>query len=183
METKPTQDQGEISAEVCELYVLRDPLTGKIRYAGKANNSKKRLASHIRDSRRRDYPVYRWIRKLAANHLVPMVEVVKQTANWRTDEKELIAVLRAREEPLLNVADGGDEPHCPIEIRRANGGKLSKHLADPISRRVWEIKRQIARGLRNGEITNETRAKLRYAAWKHSDLFGVWLNIPDRVEP
>jgi hypothetical protein len=50
---------------------LRDPATNEVRYIGKANDSMKRLKTHIRDSRRRNTPVYSWIKKLASKGLVP----------------------------------------------------------------------------------------------------------------
>jgi hypothetical protein len=48
-----------------EIYSLNDPYTYKVRYIGKAKDSQKRLKSHIRDSKRRNTPVYQWIRSLA----------------------------------------------------------------------------------------------------------------------
>jgi hypothetical protein len=52
-------------------------------------------------------------------------------ANWRQLERFLINGFRERGKILFNVADGGDEPHCPIEVRRANGRKtMAKRLRD-----------------------------------------------------
>ena len=50
--------------EKVEIYALLCPNTKDVRYIGKANDSEKRLKSHIRDSRRRNTPVYCWIKKL-----------------------------------------------------------------------------------------------------------------------
>lgn len=165
-----------------EIYALCDPRTGEIRYIGKANNSQKRLQAHLRESRR-DYPVYRWIRKLAQEGLAPAMKVLEHAEDWREAERRLIALSRARGDRLLNVVDGGDEPHCSIEVRRENGRKVAKiRQISPFQRRVFELKRAIGNALREGRVSNEARAKLRLAAQKRPDLFGRYANLPDRVE-
>lgn len=108
-----------------EIYGLIDPGTGALRYIGKANNSHKRLASHIRDSRRRSTPVYAWIRKLADFGLEPdlLVLSICGDESWQWEERRLIASARSQGLRLLNVADGGDEPHCPPHVRAMNARK------------------------------------------------------------
>jgi hypothetical protein len=110
-------------AGVCEIYALCDPESGDIRYIGKANNAAKRLAGHIRESKRRDTPVYRWIRKLGGKSLVPAMVVLETVPSddWKSAEKRLIASHRLSGTRLLNVAEGGDEPFCPHEVRVRNG--------------------------------------------------------------
>jgi hypothetical protein len=115
-----------------EIYGLLDPGTGELRYIGKANNSRKRLASHLRDSRRRDTPVYRWIRKLLSKGLAPELVVLAECDDWKAKEIELIAKARGFGFRLLNVADGGDEPHCPMEVRRKNGRKSAAKRNDVV---------------------------------------------------
>jgi hypothetical protein len=51
-------------SETAEIYGLLDPRDGKLRYIGKAVCAAKRLKSHLRDARKRDTPVYRWINEL-----------------------------------------------------------------------------------------------------------------------
>jgi hypothetical protein len=166
-----------------EIYALCDPSTGAIRYVGKANNSRKRFAQHLRDCRRRNSPVHVWLRKLAASGLTPSLRILALTFDWRKSERELIAVLRARGEALLNVAEGGDQPYCSPEQRAINGRKLAAAIhSDPVRRRVWEIKRAVSSALREGYISNASRAKLRTAALKRPDLFAAFATIPDRVE-
>ncbi|CAJ0803088.1 hypothetical protein LMG18090_04388 [Ralstonia mannitolilytica] len=168
---------------MAEIYALRDPRDGAIRYIGKANNAVKRLASHLRDSRRRNTPVYCWIRKLAESGMVPRLEVLEQADDWAEAERRLIALSRARGDRLLNVADGGDEPFCPREVRAENGRKVAAmRQIDPMQRRIWEIKRALSCALRDGYLSNAARAKLRLAAAKRPDLFGLWAAIPDRAE-
>lgn len=116
--------------EIVEVYGLFDPRDGALRYIGKARCARKRLASHQRDSRRRDTPVYRWFRKLSALGCVPHVQVLERGADWPEIERRLIAQARARGERLLNVADGGDQPGCPPEVRSSNAERLNARLRD-----------------------------------------------------
>lgn len=109
--------------EEAEIYGLFDPESGELRYIGKANNSAKRLKSHLREVRRRKTPLYNWLAKL---ELPPIVEVLERTCNWREAETRLIAEHRAKGTRLLNIADGGDEPHCPKSIRADNGRMAAK---------------------------------------------------------
>lgn len=112
---------------VSTIYGLTDPRDGAIRYIGKANNAKKRLAGHLRDSRRRRTPVYAWINKLRALGMAPgLVEMAQcEGDDWKDQERRLIAEHRPSGR-LLNVAEGGDEPHCPVEVRRENGRGAAK---------------------------------------------------------
>src|ERR1700753_3270619 len=104
-------------AETVEIYALRDPETNEIRYIGKANNSQARLKSHLRDARTRRTPVYSWINSLLRRGLSPDMIVLETCGPdvWKEREIALIAQYRAASSRLLNVADGGDEPFCPIE--------------------------------------------------------------------
>lgn len=112
---------------MASIYALCDPDTAEVRYIGKANDPAGRLRSHIRDCRRRKTPVYDWISKLLSAGKAPEMFVVRhECANWQGEERHLIAKARAFGMRLLNVADGGDEPHCPTEVRRANAKKANE---------------------------------------------------------
>lgn len=167
----------------CEIYGLYDPRDGALRYIGKANDSAKRLKSHFRDSRRRDTPVYRWFRKLAELGLYPSLKIIETTEDWRDAERRLIAEARARKDRLLNVADGGDEPFCPPEVRAENGRRVAQMLTDnPAAKRIWQRKRMLGSLLKSGHVMNKSRAKMREAARIAPHIFGAWANIPDREE-
>lgn len=168
---------------MAEIYALIDPRNGEVRYIGKANNSADRLKTHIRDSRRRHTPVYCWVKKLGGMGLVPIVEVLMVTDDWQFHERRLIELSRARGDRILNVADGGDEPKCSHETLVANGHALTKRLRDdPTFGRIREIKLYIANALREGYLTNATRAKLRECAAKCPEVYGRWATIQDRSE-
>lgn len=116
--------------DVCEIYALKDPESGSVRYIGKANDSAKRLKSHLQDSKRRKTPVYCWIQKLEKAGKTPSVEVllVCEKDAWPEYETRLIAEYRAAGAALLNVADGGDEPSMSAEQRRKNAQKLNASM-------------------------------------------------------
>lgn len=108
------------------IYALMDPTSGELRYIGKADCSDKRLKGHLRDARRRNTPVYAWIRKLLACGKTPeMVVIDEACSDWKARERELIARARLSGYRLLNLADGGDEPHCPKGVRSSNAKRLN----------------------------------------------------------
>ena len=173
------------------IYGLYDQ-AGCLRYIGKANDPKARLASHMRDSRCRKTPIYDWIRK----HGKPDMRILESDCeDWKASERKLIEQARKRGDRLLNVADGGDEPACSLETRKANGARLQSHPntiaqrsangfavsrklhADPKAKRVWELKRAIGTALRAGYLTECTKAKLRWAGWNAPHIFGDWMFI------
>lgn len=170
-------------SEMVDIYALRDPRDGRVRYIGKANSAADRLRSHLRDSRRRDTPVYRWIRKLLAAGHAPLVEVIWRVPadGWQEHERNAIAFAVERGHKLLNVAPGGDEPFCPPEVRRANGlasaARMRRCHADPKWRRVWELNRHIGQRVASGTLSEAGRAKIRLAAQKAPHLFGRWANL------
>ncbi len=163
---------------MAEIYALCEPDSGAIRYIGKANDSAKRLKSHMRDSYRRDFPVYRWMRKLALGGKTPTLVVLETAENWQERERIIIAAHIAKGCALLNVAEGGDEPHCPKEVRAENGRKNAAAInADPKRKRMQQIKMNLSRALRDGYVSEGTKAKMRLAAQTNPKEFGLWANV------
>ncbi len=157
------------------IYGLSCPITGACRYIGKANNMKKRLASHIRDSRRRNTPLYSWIRKLALQGLQPSIGVIAivPASQWPAREKDAISHAFQMGANLLNLAPGGDEPACSLETRQNNGKLVSKlRTSTPLKKRVYEIKQRLGQEFARGQVTAEIKEKVRYAVNKRPDLFG-----------
>ena len=114
------------------IYGLFDA-TGELRYIGKSNNPKKRLGSHLRDAKRLKTPLYAWINK----HGMPEMRVLEANCpDWQEAERRHIADARARGERLLNIADGGDEPFCPPEVRASNWKKLQAHPNTVAQRKI-----------------------------------------------
>ena len=165
------------------IYALRDPDTGAIRYIGKADNADARFKSHLRDAKRRSTLVYVWIRSLVKQGKSPRMDVLRiiDRSVWEEAERELIAQYRQHGD-LLNVARGGNQPgQASYETLAANARKTTAaRETDPFQKRLWEIKRDMANGIRwmekNGrtEALARVRAKLRIAAAKRPDLFGEY---------
>lgn len=175
---------------MASIYGLYD-VDGNLRYIGKANDPRKRLMSHMRDARRKRTPLYDWINK---HSIVPEMRVLEANCeDWQEAEVRLIAEARARGDRLLNLAAGGNEPYCSTDVRvnhpamvrqrSLNGVSLNDRVKrDPLFAKIWNAKRQVAFGLKNGMIRNEARAKFRLAAKLRPDLFGAWASMPDRIE-
>jgi hypothetical protein len=164
--------------ERVEIYALFDPRDCIPRYIGKANDTRKRLLGHIRDSRRRDTPVYRWIRSLLEEQVMPQAVVVAVTlgSEWEETEKQLIAQWKEAGY-LLNVAVGGNMPRCPTEVRQANARLATKlRTSTPEKARIFELKRRLGQFLKKGWLSEASRARLRYAAAKRPDLFACFAN-------
>lgn len=144
-----------------EIYGLCHPVTGELRYIGKANNAAKRLGGHLRDSRRRDTPVYRWIRKLSTNGISPKVIIMMTVSESQWKVAEMYAIQRAREvgARLLNVAEGGDQPFCSRETKVENGKR------NPVYRRMQSrigfLIRDIQRSRVNGDESDIVVQRLR----------------------
>lgn len=153
---------------------------GNLRYIGKADDASKRLKSHMSDSRRRNTPLYDWIRKEG----MPTIAVLEaDCSDWKAAERRLIAEARARGDDLLNVAPGGSAPFCPSDIRASNGRNTAEAVhGNRLTRKIWELNRSIGAALKKGWVTNETRAKLRMAAQMNPRYFGQYSNLPDRAE-
>jgi hypothetical protein len=162
---RPSEFTQEIADEVA-IYALIDPRDGSTRYIGKANDVSKRLSSHLRDSRRRDTPVYRWVRKLARLGLSPHIEVISTCSDqdWPEAEREEIKKARESGARLLNVAEGGNQPLCTPEIRASNG----RRAANSRDKRKWRLMRALGSALKQGYVSDATKARMR----ARPDVFG-----------
>lgn len=155
------------------IYALLDA-EGNVRYIGKANNPAKRLASHMRDSKRRNTPLYAWIRK---HGLPKMVVLIHNCDNWKDAEIKAISDARASGANLLNLARGGDEPMCPKHIRAENGrNTVALRTSSPRKAKIYQLKRDLGQCIKKG-ISHELKAKIRAAAITHPDFFSQWASI------
>lgn len=164
------------------IYALACVKTGEIRYIGKADNPEQRLKTHMKDSLRRDTPLYRWIKK----HGEPELIIVQRDCeDWRVAEREEISRLRAKGFQMLNVADGGDQPFCPTSVRQRNG----KASAQKRSKVLWNAYRHM--GLASKWLTkhnrHETARKLSKAitalkaAERHARQHGTLARLEQQV--
>lgn len=157
-----------VSNEVT-IYGLFDPRDGLIRYVGKANNPYKRLKAHLRELRRRT-PLYDWIGFLRKEGITPHIRILEivSASTWQEAEKRQIAFYRATSTRLLNVADGGDEPKCPYEIRVKNGSRI----AGTRDHRLWKIKWAVGQILAHSKrLTDEEKSRVRIAVTTYPERF------------
>ena len=162
-----------------EIYALHDPRDGVVRYIGKAKDAQKRLRSHLAE-KRREYPVYLWIRELASLGLRPSLAVLVQCndGSWKEHEREHIARERKTNPQLLNLAAGGDQPECPTSVRAANGRRnAAARVSTPRKAKIWALKRWAGSYLKSGKATDKLKAAMRYAAQKRPELFGEWAGV------
>tara|TARA_R100001086_G_scaffold225289_2_gene143574 strand:- start:23209 stop:23700 length:492 start_codon:yes stop_codon:yes gene_type:complete len=157
------------------IYGLYDPKTEDLRYVGKANDPEKRLKSHLRDMRRRSTPVYAWFKGLAEEGLVPNLKVLVECCEdtWPRHEIDEIKAARELGADLLNVAKGGKEPHCTMEVRRKNGAQIAKKR----NKELWYRRQQLGIALKQGYVSEDLKQRMREFAAKHPDRFGDWLTI------
>ena len=165
------------STETVEIYALRDPLTQAVRYVGKAACSHKRLKSHMRDSRRRKTPVCLWIARLLKGGKAPLIEVLEvcKTTEWKERERYHIAQFRLTHD-LLNLAEGGDEPFCPVAVRAENGRKVAKirYKLSPERKRLAMMKMTMMTTLR----WFERRGFPEYAERQRERMRGLAARVP-----
>lgn len=168
-------DARRANHQVVSIYGLYDPDSGVLAYVGKAVDAEKRLAGHIRDSARRNTPVYQWIRALTAQGKRPVLAIIQTCGpdDWTTVERSVIAESRAAGIALLNLAPGGNEPFCPTEVRAANGRRNARaRVSTPRKARFYALKRTLGQALKRGEVSEATKAKLRAGIVKHPELLG-----------
>lgn len=177
---------------MASIYGLVDQ-NGDLRYIGKANDPRVRMQKHMCEIGRRRTPVYDWL----AKHGEPVMIVLESNCeDWRQSERDWIAEARLAGVPLLNLADGGDEPFCSREQRQANarksiangngftseqarahGLKLNERLRnDPVARQLRETKRYLSAHVSQYGFTPHRLAKLWYAAWLAPEKFGKWFD-------
>lgn len=142
------------------IYALIDA-AGNARYVGKANDPEARLKSHIRDSRRRNTPVACWIRSTTPSMIV--LDIVPAN-EWRAEERRWIASFRRWGVPLLNLAEGGDEPYQTPEQRAENGRRAARaRVSTPIAKKAYEFRRRMgglmADQARRGDFSGAYRTR------------------------
>lgn len=108
------------------IYGLVDPESNEIKYVGKTNNMKRRLYQHLQcRTDQKMTPVKSWIKSLLSKNNEPLMVVIEECSDktWMDREKFWIAKLPN----LKNMAEGGNEPHCPASVRKANAKKLNQN--------------------------------------------------------
>lgn len=175
------------------IYVLRCPIANAIRYVGKTKFPETRLSGHLNAAKNNHtkHHCARWIRKLLASGLEPMLEIiylVPDGEGWQEAETRLIAEYRAAGHPLTNSTAGGDGFHDmrpDVLAKRAarQGASLRMAWADPIARALFmaaragcldspETRARMSAGVKKAYERPEVRANnaaAQKAAWSRKD--------------
>ena len=92
------------------IYGLRDPISGEIRYIGKTNNLKKRLATHLHLAKS-DVNRHKkhWLKKLKESGVKPEMVILEKvdSCEWEEAEKRWIAHGIENKWPITNLTEGG----------------------------------------------------------------------------
>jgi len=92
------------------IYTLADPDTNEIRYIGKANNPKRRIFDHIKESNgiSKSHRIS-WIKSLLKQNKKPIIEILDEVPvdNWEFWEMYWISQFKAWGFNLTNMTPGG----------------------------------------------------------------------------
>ena len=188
--SKPRRKQarwvGVVDTSPVEIYALLCPETGEIRYIGKSRNSATRLRQHLSAAKSMTTPVNRWVHSLMQRGLAPVLKIAMTVPfeGWEAEERALISVCQRHNIPLLNLAEGGEQPSMSREQRAANGRKVLEMIhSDPRRRQIWLIKQQKGKALKflkdNGDTEGYEKLCefLRGVAARNPADFGAWAKL------
>src|SRR6476646_1018953 len=165
------------------IYALVCPETGRVRYIGKADDTKARMRTHLRDSRNSKRPVCAWIRDLLERGLAPVMHVISEVApsDWEQEEILQSAAHRELHPDLLNVAKGGSTPHMTKYQRAKNGVTSAKsRVKTPEQAELYKLKTEIGKNLawlkKNSPDGYKRMADyIRPLTMKYPAYFGAWV--------
>lgn len=178
--SKPT-DKGQLAATGKQVYIygITDD-SDEVRYVGKSVDVARRFKDHLSETER-TYPLYTWLRKQLkeGRKVACKVLAVAITPDWQSLEKAVIKQYREDGFKMLNLADGGDEPFmsreqrringskipCPIEVRQANGRKVSAAIqSDPNRAELHRLKLFLSSEWQRGNLPVAVKDQLVNAA-------------------
>lgn len=103
------------------IYALHCPIANTVRYIGKSINPEKRFKAHLSAAKTHAYRHHTsaWIRKLLANNLHPVLEILQQvdeSERWQDAEIRWISYGKRQGWDLTNSTSGGEglDYICPI---------------------------------------------------------------------
>lgn len=111
------------------IYTLSDPISGEIRYIGKANNPKKRVLDHIKEGKtiNKSHKIS-WVKSLLNKGLFPIVEILDEVpiSEWEFWEQYWISQFKAWNFNLTNISPGGYNNNYKRSIRTKKKMRKSK---------------------------------------------------------
>lgn len=140
------------------IYSLCCPLTGVVRYVGKAEDPAQRFKRHLRNLHGKNHKA-NWIRSLADAGLKPALGILDEVpeTEWQALEAAYIQFFREEGFDLTNSTDGGDgrsgDSPSPETRAKLSAARLGKKLSPE-----WRTKISAAKF--GKEKSPETRAKM-----------------------
>lgn len=138
-----------MEGSVTYIYSLSHPITGEVRYVGKADKPKTRLYAHMNDtsqSKKTD-----WIKSITDLGLKPIVEIIDTVSkqNWTFWESHYVHLYKSWGFNLTNKpSQSSDEKKRKISIA------VKKTFQDP------QIRQAISNRLKGRGLLDSTKAKL-----------------------
>ena len=88
------------------VYVLKCPITKKIKYIGQTKNFKKRKMQH-KCARYLSIPMEKWLNELKKDNLLPLFEIILICNDQSTKDRVEAALINKLSKDLVNVRTGG----------------------------------------------------------------------------
>ena len=142
------------------IYTLSDPRNGIVRYVGKANNPKRRLAMHLRKAVKGNEHNHRvcWLLSLIRAGVQPTLAPIEEGIGpgWQESEKKWIRAFRELGNDLVNATDGGEGTTGYVETAETRA-KISAAIKRTMTPERHARLAEMGRKMRH---TPESKAKL-----------------------
>ena len=111
------------------IYTLSCPISGDVRYVGKANKPKERYTKHCSEKLNTDKS--KWIQSLTSQGLRPILTIISEIPldNWQKEEKVYISRYRDLGCILLNTSTGGEGSNSGNKTSFKKGQNAKKVVA------------------------------------------------------
>lgn len=120
------------------IYSLNDPDTDEIKYVGKTNDPKRRIAEHLID-RTKSYK-NSWIKGLLQKNKNPNLKIIEECfeSNWEERERYWIKYYKDLGYSLTNLTDGGEGVSLPGDKHPQHGKPISEERKRKMSKTLKE---------------------------------------------
>lgn len=143
------------------IYILKEPLTGDVRYVGKTTNLKARLYNHIKTANRGKTHCKSWIKSLLKQNLLPVLEVIECVSNGSKREQYWIGYYTKLGNKLCNHTIGGE---CGLLSQEHVQRKQLQVLnaLDQISKGIPVLLAESKAGLSNGYLYKVRKGEIDF---------------------
>lgn len=152
-----------ITQKTTFIYALCEPGSGEVRYIGKSDNPKRRLAVHCSDFTDKDTYRVRWLKALHIRGFKPEMVILCEVplGGWQDAEKLQIRLAQMSGCRLVNLSPGGYSGASGQVVSMETRAKLSKALSGRI--RSSKHIENMAEANRRRSACPLVKAKLRSA--------------------